>query len=118
MAEYSVAPPNFLPPTLPILFLEDAIQYDPMEGRTLFRSFQFIFKTYANFEFYSNNIPILKLTWLSWYRMNHLFTLWVFFSIPHAYSYRFLKVAYPSLKVDMEEERELTHMDFISTQLS
>ena len=50
--------------------------------------------------------------------MNHLFTLWVFFPIPHAYSYRFLKVAYPSLKVDMEEERELTHMDFISTQLS
>ena len=32
MAEYSVAPPNFLPPTLPILFLEDAIQYDPMKA--------------------------------------------------------------------------------------
>ena len=52
--------------------------------------------------------------------MNHLLTLCVFFSIPHAYSYRFLEVAYPNLKVDREEEdqRELTQMDFISTQLS
>ena len=29
---YSVAPPSFLPPTLPILFFKDVIQYDPMKA--------------------------------------------------------------------------------------